>query len=298
MTERVTIIITTYFRNERLRRAIESVFGLDYDDVELLVVDDSGEAHARPIVEQYPEVTYIPQAVNTGPPAARTVGAAVATGAYVQFLDDDDRLRPDKIRKQVEVFEQHDDVGVVYTGLEYDDGRIKLPDPEVRGNVLERALRWQTFPCYTSSMLIDAAVLREHLPLDHIVGVGDLELIIRLAQRTRFAFVNEALVRKGLDEDSLSSSMEDVERHRELFARYDHLYDDEGTKDWVRARLSAMTGRQLLREHRWSLAAVWAFSKALSQDPTPLRLCELLVSLAGRRGWETTFRAYERATSN
>lgn len=297
MTERVSVIITTYFRNERLRDAIESVFDLEYDDVELIVVDDSGEAHARPIVERYSGVTYIPQAVNTGPPAARTIGAAVATGSYIQFLDDDDRLRPDKLRKQVDVFRQHDNVGVVYTGMEYADGRIKLPGPEVRGEVLDEALRWQMFPCYTSSMLMDSTILRQLLPLDNIVGVGDLELIIKLAKRTRFEFVNEALVWKSLDENSLSSSMEDVNRHQKLFERYSHLYEDE-QKDWLRAQLSAMTGRHLLRENQWSLSAIWAFSKALSQDPTPLRLCELLVSLTGRPTWETAFRTYERMTSN
>jgi glycosyltransferase involved in cell wall biosynthesis len=298
MNERVSVVVTTYYRNDWLREAIESVFDLEHEEIELIVVDDSGEAHAEPIVDRYADVTYIPQTVSTGPQAARNIGATVATGSYVHFLDDDDRLRSGKIRKQLEVFRRNPDVGVVYSGLEYEDGSIDLPDPEVRGDVLDVALEWRAAPCYTSSMLIRAEVLDEILPLTDITGVGDLAMIIDLAERTHFEFVDEPLVLNGESDDPLSSSMTNVEGHRELLEHYDRLYEDERMKDRLRARIAVMTGQQLLRERGWSAAAIKSFSWAVYLHPTPLRFGELVLSLAGRPGWKTGFRIYQYVTSN
>lgn len=52
MSERISVIVPTHYRNELLPEAIESVARQAYDPVELVVVDDSGEGHAEPTIDE------------------------------------------------------------------------------------------------------------------------------------------------------------------------------------------------------------------------------------------------------
>ena len=87
----VSVVIPTYFRNEQLREAVESVRAQTYDPVEIVVVDDSGEAHARDAIDRYDDVQYVPLDVNRGANLARTVGIEHAGGAYWD-VDEADRV--------------------------------------------------------------------------------------------------------------------------------------------------------------------------------------------------------------
>lgn len=254
----VSVVITTYFRNQSLRRAIESVLEQTYDPIELIVVDGSGEANARAVVSEYEGIEYLPQAEDEGAQAARSVGAERASGVYLNFLDDDDTLLPEKISKQVDVLESDPDTGVVYCGKVAEDGREMLPDPRVRGDVLEYALKFQMTPSHPSTMLIRMAVLRELLPLRNRHGADDMGTKIELAKRTEFDFVNEALVRLGASDGSLGGSFENIEGRKRILEQYDNLYDQHprGVRRTALAYTYLLEAELLLNQKRWSLDAV------------------------------------------
>ena len=121
----VSVIIPTYNRPDYLREAVDSVFVQTYPSIEILVIDDGssdGGAHAKSVLKPYlstdphsPTVTYLYQK-NRGLVPAVNRGLALARGEYIQRLDDDDRLLPEKIARSVEVFQAHPAVGLVATG--------------------------------------------------------------------------------------------------------------------------------------------------------------------------------------
>ena len=286
----VSVVIPTHYRNDRLREAIESVRQQEYRPVEVLVVDGADDDHARPVVEAFEGVTYVRQERDEGPQAARSIGAERANGEYVQLLDDDDRLAPSKIRKQVERFESvgESPVGVVYCGMRDESRGEILPNPVVRGDVLERALEMRTFPCITSTMLIDADVLAGMLPLGHRHGADDTGTKIELAMRTRFDFVNEPLVDRGVTETPLSASWSYLEGRKRVVEVYEDVYRQFPPR--VRRRAVREThyliGRKLLAERRWSAEAVLEFARAAYYTPENrgYYLGELLASAFGRPG--------------
>jgi glycosyltransferase involved in cell wall biosynthesis len=108
----VSVVIPTYYRNDGLRRAIESALSQTYDPVEVIVVDDSGERYAEPVAREY-DVTYIAHEENLGGNPARNTGIKAASGEYIQLLDDDDRLLPEKLERQIPALEADPSVGVV-----------------------------------------------------------------------------------------------------------------------------------------------------------------------------------------
>lgn len=282
----VSVVVPTYYRNERLREAIESVHDQTYRPVEVIVVDGSGEAHARPVAEEYDDVSYVAQEEDEGPQAARSLGIERASGRYVQLLDDDDRLAPTKLERQVPLLEPP--VGVVYSGM-IDEARGEiLPNPDVRGDVLRYALEMRTFPCITSTMLIDRAVLEEMLPLGHRHGADDTGTKIELARRTEFDFVDEALVVRGRTDTSLSESWAYIEGRKQVIEAYADLYARFPAR--VRRRAVRETHYQAAKKHLearpWSPAAVLEFARAAYHTPENrgyyLRGC--LASAFGRPG--------------
>jgi glycosyltransferase involved in cell wall biosynthesis len=286
----VSVVVPTYYRNGRLRETLESVLGQAYDRVELIVVDDSGERHAEPVAEEFADaLTYVAHSRNRGAHAARDAGLERASGRYVQFLDDDDRLRPRKIAAQVDLLERSPDVGVAYCGLEMEDGTVHLPDPSVRGDVLRDALGFYDHPLTTSTMLIDRAVLEEVLPLARdSPGADDINLCIRLAQVTAFDFVDEVLVVGGLPARSRGRSWGGVRGRREILRRYRDLYDefDPAVRRRALAEVYRQEGRRRLEDRVWSARAILAFLRSLRYEPdrSPVHVGECLASLFGRPG--------------
>ncbi len=132
-----SVIIPTYNRPNYLREAVESVFVQTYPFIEVLIIDDGssdGGALTKLALKPYlsahssssrqPKVTYLYQ-TNHGLVPAVNRGLALAQGEYIQRLDDDDRLLPEKIAHSIDVFQAHAEVGLVATGYYHIDAAGK-----------------------------------------------------------------------------------------------------------------------------------------------------------------------------
>lgn len=288
-TPTVSVVITTYYRNELLREAIRSVQRQDHPSIELIVVDGSEEEHASPVVEDVPELEYVPLEEDEGPHGSRSVGAQEASGSYVQFLDDDDLLHPDKLSRQLELFT--DRVGVVHSGVEIaETGEVLEPTPDQRGEVLEKALRIELWPpACTSTLLIRRDVLQEILPLRNRHGCDDDGMMIELAQRTEFDYVDAPLVEKREEtEYSVSGPEAAVDGRLRILDMYSELYDrqPEDVRNGVLFDLYRLRARSRLIERRWSAGAIVDYARAAyyAPDGRSKRLAICGASLFGRPG--------------
>lgn len=107
---RVTVVIPCYNVAGLVGKALESALMQDHADLELILVDDGSTDGTVEVLERHPAVAEgrvrLLRQMNRGASAARNHGLRVATGAYVQFLDADDQLMPDKISGQVALAER------------------------------------------------------------------------------------------------------------------------------------------------------------------------------------------------
>jgi teichuronic acid biosynthesis glycosyltransferase TuaG len=103
---KVSVVMPAYNAADTLQASIASVLAQSHAHVELLLIDDaSTDATADIIAEaaaRDPRVVPIRQPRNAGVAAARNAGLEAATGAYIAFLDSDDRWRPGKLRLQLD----------------------------------------------------------------------------------------------------------------------------------------------------------------------------------------------------
>ena len=109
---KISVVIPTYNRPGQLADVLNQLVASeaeDFEDVEIIVVDDGSEVPASEIVEKREttlpfRVRYIYQD-NAGPAEARNHGLQEATNEIVLFLDDDVLLFPDALRKHIEAHE-------------------------------------------------------------------------------------------------------------------------------------------------------------------------------------------------
>jgi glycosyltransferase involved in cell wall biosynthesis len=111
---RVSVMIGVYNGARYLAEAIESVLTQTHEPWELIVVDDGSEDESGSIAESYaPRGRCIRQA-RGGIAASRNRAVSEATGSYFAFLDADDRFTPDKLERQLAVFDADPELDVVY----------------------------------------------------------------------------------------------------------------------------------------------------------------------------------------
>lgn len=128
----VSVIVPTYNSARYLSQALDSVLSQTYQDYEIIVVDDGSTDDTQVVLSKYRDVIRCLSQSNAGSSVARNVGAAVATGRYIAFLDADDRLAPDKLALQVPALENNKELALIASGLNLVDSighvqRIECP---------------------------------------------------------------------------------------------------------------------------------------------------------------------------
>ncbi len=109
----VSVIIPCYNARNWVAEAIHSCFNQTYPFIEVIVVDDGSTDGSLAVLEGFGSRITLKAGPNQGGNVARNAGFKLSSGDYIQFLDADDYLLPDKIAKQVH-FLQETNADVVY----------------------------------------------------------------------------------------------------------------------------------------------------------------------------------------
>jgi glycosyltransferase involved in cell wall biosynthesis len=92
---RISVIVPTYNRSDRLRRALASVALQTFADFECIIVDDASTEDVDPIVAEFDKrFRLVRRDINGGCSAARLYGFGYAQGEYAMTLDSDNELLP------------------------------------------------------------------------------------------------------------------------------------------------------------------------------------------------------------
>ena len=199
----VSVVMPVYNGQRHLRQALDSALAQTYANLEVIVVNDGSTDGSAQIIASYgPRLVSVEQQ-NMGVAGARNTGMKKAQGQIIAFLDQDDWWAAEKIQKQVDLFLADDRVGLVHTaGRRFDQWKSAFTGPMIPGAHPEllvgdcyRRLLMRNSMC-NSSVAVRASVLEEVGLCDPAIPgntVQDYDLWLRIARRSRFAFVPEPL---------------------------------------------------------------------------------------------------------
>ncbi|MFM7726230.1 MAG: glycosyltransferase family 2 protein, partial [Flavobacteriales bacterium] len=132
-----SVVIPTYNRAKLVSRAIDSVLGQTFRDLELIVIDDGSTDNTRDALSVYnsdPRFVYVYQN-NTKESGARNNGMRLSKGAWVCLLDSDDIFLPNHLQVIHDAIQANSSKPGIYHALMtrvYSDGR------RVNQEILER----------------------------------------------------------------------------------------------------------------------------------------------------------------
>jgi glycosyltransferase involved in cell wall biosynthesis len=101
-----------------LREAVASVLTQTWASLEIIIVDDGSTDDTRNVAAElrahHPEIIRVLHQENAGAGVARQTGFEASSGEFIQFLDSDDRLLPNKLELQVRGLRGDTEAGISY----------------------------------------------------------------------------------------------------------------------------------------------------------------------------------------
>jgi glycosyltransferase involved in cell wall biosynthesis len=274
----VSVIIPVYNGAAYLAEALASVFAQDYPALEVIVVDDGSTDESGAVARSFPAARYHRQP-NGGVAQARNAGVAAASGAFLAFLDQDDRWLPGKLRAQVGRM-----VADPFLGYTLTHGRYEFAPGQARPSWLP-ATHLADHPAFVpSALVVRAATFAEVGPFDPSYAVGgdgdwlfrakdagvrlavlpDTLLIQRIHAR------NQSHVTALLRADLLRAARDSIARQRE--DRAPTGTTPAGTRGVNRMSAAVPTVSVVIPVHNGARYLAEAIASVLAQDHRPLEV--------------------------
>jgi glycosyltransferase involved in cell wall biosynthesis len=199
----VSIIVPAYNAAKHISDTIKSVQNQTFKDFELIIIDDGSKDNTLEVIESFLDdkrIKYIFQE-NKGQASARNNGIREAKGSLIAFQDSDDLWKPNKLEKQLSLFDDPS-IGVCYSDVEVlDDETEKIIEYKRtnnfeqmrRGDILKDLIYYNFIPF--ASVIVRKTCLEKVKGMDESILIGDdWDLILRLSVFFKFDYVDERLL--------------------------------------------------------------------------------------------------------
>ncbi len=211
----VSIIIPVYNREKVVLNTLESISGNRYRPIEMVLVNDGSTDNSLKVLELFKKqhqnktlTIKIFDQKNQGAPVARNLGYANSNGEYIQFLDSDDYIDPDKLISQVTLMEnQNADFGLCDFIMKYIENNKTIYHSNV--DLITKVVKsYGSFGCGSplqTRALADKVSWNEGLPRKQ-----DVDYFLKSAlMSNKIAYINKPLytyVRSTEDDSRISAS--------------------------------------------------------------------------------------------
>ncbi|WP_332819922.1 glycosyltransferase family 2 protein [Sphingopyxis sp.] len=258
---RVSMVMPVHNGARWLAEAIDSVLAQDFNDFELILVDDASRDASPDIIAgaaaSDPRVRLLRLDTNVGLPAALNHGFAAARGALHSWTSDDNLLRPEMLTRLVATLDAHAGADIVHADFTLiDDEGVELGRSRV--GPIERLLYGNNVgACFLYRARVTEALGGYDTRL---FGVEDYDFWLRAALRFTFVALHEDLYVYRKHGGSLTSQR--AEQIQALTAQIVERALPETLP--ARNRSEILLGLALRSQRRWRLDLV---RRAFRADP-------------------------------
>ena len=131
----VSVVVPTFNGQETIVRTLRSIAAQREHRLQIIVVDDGSRDSTVAAVEASGVSVVLVRQSNSGVSRARNAGAAIATGEYICFVDQDDIWHPDHVRAHLAALNYRPDAGIAVSPYQHWD--IRIPPPPSWSNSFE-----------------------------------------------------------------------------------------------------------------------------------------------------------------
>lgn len=218
---KISVIIPTYNRNDKLKKAFESVLKQKALPAEIIVVDDGSDVKASQIlkgIKNWKTKIRIINQENKGVASARNRGIKESSFNWLAFLDSDDWWLPDKLLRQINFHSLNPHILISQTDEIWIRKGVRINQKKYHqkksGLIFDISLeRCMISP---SSVMIHKDILNSVGTFDESFKVvEDYDLWLRITAKYPVGLINEKLIVKtGGHKDQLSQRYWGMDRFR------------------------------------------------------------------------------------
>lgn len=209
MNNLVTVIIPCYNHEKYVEETIESIVNQTYKNIELIVIDDGSKDTSPQIIEELSkkyDFKFIHRP-NKGLSATLNEGIKLSQGKYVSVCASDDKLKLDKVEKQVNFMENNPHYGMCFgKAILFDDDGSEEP-LEIkysRGGWIFDDLIINNFHIPAVTNMIRKNVFSDVGVFDENLWVEDWDMWVRIANKYQIGYMDEYLAYYRKHETNMS----------------------------------------------------------------------------------------------
>lgn len=242
MIREISVIIPTYNRRDRIVKAVESVLNQTYPIREVIIADDCSSDDTEDVIKNIddPRIKYYRLPENRGAGGARNFGVVRAQCDIIAFHDSDDIWLPEKIERQMEVFEKEPEDGLVYSAylmklilgilhvMPQEDGTRNLSGQMFRDLLIRNSIGAPT-------ILMKKDIFWEVGGFDeNLRSLEDWDFVIRVAEKYPIGFVKDCLMEVERLEGGVSANHSAYYQSRcYMIRKYRKQYLEQGLFNFV-----------------------------------------------------------------
>ena len=225
----------SYNHEEFVSESIESVLGQDFDDLELIIVDDASTDSSRQIIQKYAaedsRIRVILHEANCGIAKTANEGIAAAKGEFLAFTASDDVWKKDKLTKQLAVTASNKNLIVWSEGEVIDDsGRASgksfsewLPKSSKKksGIIWEELLEGNYI--FGTTLLFKKTNLGNIRYDESLPYWNDYKFVLELARSYEFYYIAEPLAKYRIHEHNTVGGYGAESKNRLRLAGKDYI---------------------------------------------------------------------------
>ena len=208
----VSVILPAYNCEKHIGKAIQSVLQQSLADFELIIINDGSIDKTETIILQFidPRIIYIKNPENKG--LIHTLNRAIelVNGKYTARMDADDICLPERLAKQKEYLDTHNETTMVATTVSYidengnDKGIWQLDREMITPDLIRNKMPFENCIAHPSIM-IRSEVLKKLKYNPRQVNIEDFDLWLRLLNRNNVIDkINEPLLLYRMHADSIT----------------------------------------------------------------------------------------------
>lgn len=227
----VSVIMPTYNTPyEHLKSAVESIKNQTYNSFELLIINDGSKEFNdvnewNKIIDSDPRIRIINNSHKKGVAGSLNTGLDNSKGKYIIRMDADDISLPDRISKQVQYMESHEDIDLLAGYTKCFGASNKIVKPERKDTAIRTALIFQCGLPHPTICLRKETLDKYDLFYSEGVQSEDYELWTRCAliKDFRFAALPSVLLKYRIHEGQVSNTRKELMTNQGRAIRFDYI---------------------------------------------------------------------------
>jgi glycosyltransferase involved in cell wall biosynthesis len=194
------IFVLTYNRKESLLLSISSIIAQTYKNFKLIILDNASDYNVKELVSFFndPRIDLIVNPINIGPVENYAKAIDLASKSFVMIFHDDDTLPSNFIENQMYLFEKHENIGFVVSGINLTDSMSKINYTknekleyllfEEKGEMLKC---FYDYPTFGASSIMFKTVVAKHAieGYKNFGNVVDRMILINCSRDHSFAYM-------------------------------------------------------------------------------------------------------------